>query len=640
MRGHTRMHARRVAPRHRAQVALLALLFASAPLAPAYAWTETEVASASAALRLDEGELHVELQLRVDVHRGWLEALEIAGLDPEVELEGPAVFVDEDGQRFVAEPRMRRGSLELTFPRREAPRRGVYRARVRFRSVAYAEPSPQDEVSGRATLRWTLPGWRAGLNGVEVRFDLPAGSDFAPVSEEAGEDEVGLITREREERDGRALLVASRVHLPRTLPWTIAVEVPRDATRERPPEAAPEASERGDAPGEESATAAGTSAPRGDIDARSDPRSDPRSDDAVAEPSSPTSLPHEGALHAGSIAGLTPLLDEDQARWLPSALALVAALLALWALLAFRGHAERRHSTPRPLLPLPFALRLALLLPVTLAGVFGPALTPRVPWAVLAALTLTLLAAQRNAEASVPRFGVWQPISPATRVPRARLPEVGSALGFVLASLLLGVAVLALAGLIPSVGYGVECAAAAAALPLLLGLRHRLPLSPEGRLRLLTGWATGLRVELPAEGTEDEIEATPLAFQLAAHRDEEGALQDARLRVILAERPRGLVRLDLAVAETEAPGGLVPVVRGVVVTREQSPAEELLRELLAGEELRPLRDTSGRFARIVSAERLLQIAAQLHEPRRATLRARETPRRSTTTPLRRPLSLH
>lgn len=606
----------------------LALVLGLSAPAPARAWTEAEVSSVQAAIQLDdEGMLHVELQMRVEIARGWLEVLEIAGLDEDLEVEGPAVFVDTEGQRMVAESRMNHGSLELVFPRREAPRRGQYRARVRFRSVAWA-----DRIDGeRASFRWTLPGWRAGLNGVEVRFDLPADAHFRLPSIEAGADETGLVERERRERDGRTELLATRVHLPRTVPWTLEVEVPRRSLRERPPEARTVV---GATEGAESDPGTRTTQSSSGVD-----ELPPATPTAAAERSV---RPAEASRPAAAALAPTPLLGEDTARWIPPSLAVLAALLALWGVLAFRHHTRRRHARARPLIGMPLPLRLGAIVLVGAMGALGHLLFAELPLPVLAAVGVTLLAAQKNADTEAVRFGVWRSV-PAGEMPsRALLPEVGSALGFTIVVALLTVATAALAGFLPSEAYAIESSAAAAALPLLLGLRHRLPLPPSARRAMLQRWAKELRLEGIANEHAEELEHEPaaLGFQLAMHFDEDDIAQDARLRVILAERPRGLVRLDLAIAETEAPGGLVPVIRGIVVTREKSPAELALRELLQEDERRPLRDSSGRYARILTPERLLEVATQLRDPGTETVKRRTTPRRVRTTSVRRPRSLH
>ena len=76
-----------------------------------------------------------------------------------------------------------------------------------------ASARPEGE---RTRYDWTLPGWRTGLDGVEVVIMGPSSLQFAE-----SEDTLATIAKERTEDDGVTTLTWERAHLPRTVPWTL-----------------------------------------------------------------------------------------------------------------------------------------------------------------------------------------------------------------------------------------------------------------------------------------------------------------------------------------------------------------------------------------------------------------------------------
>ncbi|HJK89766.1 MAG TPA: hypothetical protein RMH26_03430, partial [Polyangiaceae bacterium LLY-WYZ-15_(1-7)] len=192
----------------------------------AHAWTDAQVRTVKAEVRVDAAaRAEVQLAVEVRVRGGWLEGLEVAGLDPELALDEESLrFVSVQGERFRPRVRVREGGrVQLRFERREAPRRGTYEVRFRYRSdlAPMARPTEDGE---RVRVEWTLPGWEAGLDGVELTLDVPGDAAFPPE-----DDALATIHRSRETGEGRSRLSWRRAHLPRTLPWTVAAEVPAEA---------------------------------------------------------------------------------------------------------------------------------------------------------------------------------------------------------------------------------------------------------------------------------------------------------------------------------------------------------------------------------------------------------------------------
>lgn len=229
--------------------AILAFALLSCWSAPALAWTDAAVRSASARVTLsdDASSVHVELMAQLRIDGGWLEAFELDGLDeglvldpdvpPSFELwERPRWAPEEGGEaaegeppRIIPEPvfvaalaprvSVHGSRVAMSFRRRSAPRAGLYRARVTYDAPAtdYVVRSAE-----RAELRWTLPAWRNGLDDVQVTLVLPAGSSAVALSED---EDASIDVSEAESAEGE-IFTFTRVHLPRTQSWTIRAELP------------------------------------------------------------------------------------------------------------------------------------------------------------------------------------------------------------------------------------------------------------------------------------------------------------------------------------------------------------------------------------------------------------------------------
>ena len=394
------MHRRRTPTcRKLGRVALGLGLLTGAALAPvsARAWTEATVRSAQASVAVeDDGTALVALQLEVRVNRGWLEGLELAGLDPDLRLDETkpvwATSLDAPHKKFEPQVRVNRdGTLYISFPGRGgSPRRGrhlvglVYRARLGI-GRQDVDNSPRGgrlipDGGENVLVEWSLPPWESGLDQVGVALEVPGRAAFHAPAGPTAEHETGR----RVAGQATTTLLWERAHLPRTTTWTVAAVVP--------------------------ATSFGEGV-RGRLVAKSGgfPKPIPRS-------------------HS-----LEPIAAAAGSLW-------------LWLLLCgtwFRREARRRQAEPRPVLPLPTAVRHAVVAGLVIAAVLHWNTSARESFWLLAAATFLSLFVTSSRNRAFPEAGEWRSVRRADwgRVLRARgrdrlglaLPhDATSALGIVL----------------------------------------------------------------------------------------------------------------------------------------------------------------------------------------------------------------
>ena len=193
---------------------------------PAQAWTRTVVKSARATVDVErDTTLTVLLRLDVDVHAGWLHELDLVDLGKGVELDRyrPPYFRSEEGEIFRPEAELLEdGRIQLSFPRREAPRRGEYRVFIRYRSKADVRAV---EGTERARIVWSVPAWETGLHNVSVEFRAPKGSSVPTELRDAPPGVEFQVV----EQTNRTVIEWRRIHLPRTTAWPLSFDVPADA---------------------------------------------------------------------------------------------------------------------------------------------------------------------------------------------------------------------------------------------------------------------------------------------------------------------------------------------------------------------------------------------------------------------------
>lgn len=537
-------------------VLALALLFTPGR---AHAWADATVRSASARVTIDErAHAHVAIDATVRVDGGWLEALELDGLDTGLVLDplDPVTMVrapQPDAADLVGarapeplDPRVTLrddGVVVLSFTRRHAPRRGDYVVHLAYDAELAA--SAHAESDG-VHLVWTFPAWRHGLDSVQVEVLGPEGA--APVIEADDEIEVG-----EESLGGRTLYRLTRAHLARTREWPIALRVPEgvmvEALGALPPAPAPvHAAE-------------------------------------AASPASPPRAPWQGGI----------------------ALALASLYVALRVLRRSRV-AEIEGVELRAWLPLPAPLAALFVLALG-AAAMGVALTSGDERAlVVLALAMLALGISRGSPRSAsPRLGSFRH---ATRTIRhaARRAQLARQVGidaWLDASTLPGVVVLAaflgfvaraprealgpaLLAFAVAVVAGLDSPRAGRSLPPLVALAH------------LTAYTRRARVSL---------ERPPLALMPVVHLDVRGVAQDARIRV-LGALPDGTLRADLVVARSGLFGArvglLVVAARGSAL--DQALAADGRFEAIAEGKERVARLTpvgrqgiDGAFARLLEA---------------------------------------
>lgn len=570
-------------------LALLALGILGWPVS-AHAWTTATVRTARARVTLSEDarRVHVELMAEVRVDGGWLEGFDFDGLDEGLELDpnAPPVFerwavpeeeapaaapleptdappgeaLDTAEAHVDAMPRapifvgtlsprisVRGTRIGMSFPRRSAPRAGLYRAYVTY--DAPADASLIREVE-RAEFQWTLPAWRYGLEGVEITVVLPEGSTLVALEEDedASVDVVELdpsalapplVTPVPE---GWVALAFTRIHLPRTQSWTVRAELPasfRAAAPPPPPELARP------------------------------------SEIEAAPPASPIAV---------------------------SLIALVLAVLVVAKQKIREADEARAEVASGALLRMPSRVRAGLTM-LLLWGAWGLSLFAphHVPW-VFAAIAVLGTYGSSRALPGARRLGSFRSAwgaSPASvraaqeahrRARRARVIDATTWQGLVL----LG-ALLSLSAFLAARGWlSLEVALVAAASFVLVlasggGAQH--PRDALASLGALLAWAETLTVSL-----SDGLALAPLV-----HVDIRGRVQAARLRVVLPHPEDGLVRSDLVLGTEGAPCLVLAARRG-------SKAERALLALAAKEGLSVISTPQDRTALAWNGFRLSTVA--------------------------------
>jgi hypothetical protein len=194
---------------------------------PAQAWTRTVVEGARATVDVErDATLSILLRLDVEVHAGWLHEMELAGLGPDVDLDlyRPPYFRSEEGEIFRPDAEVREGGIiHLSFPRREAPRKGEYRVFMRYRTKADVRAVEVDGES-RARIVWSVPAWETGLHNVSVEIRAPRGS-LVPTDMHETPPGVDFQVAHRAKR---TVIEWRRIHLPRMTEWPLTLDVPGD----------------------------------------------------------------------------------------------------------------------------------------------------------------------------------------------------------------------------------------------------------------------------------------------------------------------------------------------------------------------------------------------------------------------------
>lgn len=529
---------------------LLALVAACAllPAARVRAWTEAGVSSvlATVAARAD-GHVHVRMDLTVAVRGGVLRELEIAGLDPELVLDGSVatVLVGLDGASYRPEVTPNAaGRVLFSFPGRDGPRRGTYRMAFAY-DAELGQRATTTEEDGRIRFTWTLPGWQTGLDGVSVIVDAPPHA----VLTSDGQSENGVEARAEESADG-VRFTFRRPHLPRTLPWPVSFVLPR-----------------ADVP----------AALRGEV----------RRTGRVALRSSA-----EGAE------------DERTGRILAAILALAAILKRM----AWNRAVRLRDASSAPFLPL---IRNGLVHALFVVGAAGLAIhfwarMPEVAFAALASVVLVgIPRSARRTRAS--RLGGFRPVTRDDLVRARRASWLGhlEPLAFFDLREPAGWALFA------AISYGLlrlELLAGPAprdaafttwhGLVLLVclfasGSRANLPSTALERLDGLRRTAEKLRLPSTSEA--------PMSIALAVHCDAHGELQDARIRLVTPHRLPGLVRLDVVLVDRLALGGYSRVPSWLAVVRSGTDADRALQATTTA--MRTQKAPGGRRARLIDFDR-------------------------------------
>lgn len=517
-------------------------------LAPreARAWANAQVTSAHAEADVSaEGGVRARFELQVRVLGGWLSELEIAGLDHDLVLDEttPPTFARATGEAIPFELISdASGRVSFRFRQGNAPRVGDYVASFGYgASIAQGGIRAAEEDAGRVAYAWTFPAWDTGLDAVEVVLRAPAGAAV-----QAGdEDALTGVTLQTSEEAGRPRFAMRRLHLPRSIPWTVSFTLPRDQ-----------------------------------VPAELRPPSTPRAVRAVVATS-------------------------RDGRPQPSTRLVCAAfvLVALVKRVTFGRRARARGSVPRPWVP--FASDVVVAPLIVALGAGAAFAWPRSPeTAFVALVAVVALVVQRPARrVATARIGSFRVASEADVrsarwacfVDSVSLASLFDATRW--AGMLVGLATLAGLWFLhmkepadsADAVFSVHHALVLLGLLFLVGGASMVPRSVEERLLALEAVARSLR--LPSDA------GRRFGFRLALHRDAHDVAQDARLRLSSEHRAPGLVRIDIALVERATLGGYVLATVLLAVVRQGSPAERILMRALPSQGVKVA--PGGRRARVL-----------------------------------------
>ncbi len=214
---------------HRYAAVLAGCIVVCSDFSTAHAWTEAAVHEVSAHLDMRSSErVSVELRLRILVQRGWVEGFDIDGLGEHVQLdpERPATMTAADGSEHHPLVNTGRGRLRLSFSRHDTPTRGQYEAKIFYSEMLHV--TEEQPHSDRLRVSWSLPPWQNGLDNVSIEIIAQAGAQA--VDPDTNQGHVTADTMDR-----GTLIRFRRIHLPRTLPWRVLVDLPRPESSERAP---------------------------------------------------------------------------------------------------------------------------------------------------------------------------------------------------------------------------------------------------------------------------------------------------------------------------------------------------------------------------------------------------------------------
>lgn len=493
-----------------------ALVVVSLAPSRASAWADATVRSASARVSLDEGaRAHVSIDATVRIEGGWLEALELDGLDAGLVLDpldpvtmAPAPSPDAmpgDAPPDALEPLVTLrddGVVVLSFTRRHAPRRGDYVVHLAY-DADLTSHAVADEAGVHVT--WTFPAWRHGLDSVHVELALPARAH--PVI--GADDEIEVGSRDE---GGRAVWTLTRAHLARTREWPIEILAPPGVMAEGV---------------------------------------------ALAPPAAPT----RDALPSAPAAPRPP--------WQGGLALAIASVLVALRIVRSRALEAREHVSLQPLVPLPIALRALLVLAIG-AALMGATLVGQ-DARVLGALALVLLAlavSRRAPRKTPPRIGSFRHVTPSLRA-AARRARLVHRLG--IDAWLDGTSppgVLVLVGLATCVLRVPGAASGPCLLALALVVVTLLDATRLGRAE--PPLVTLARLVALARRTRVRLDGPAIALMPVVHLDVRGVAQEARLRV-LGAFPEGTLRVDVVVARMGPLGAryglLVVAARGSEIDR-------------------------------------------------------------------------
>lgn len=550
-------------------VSILAFLLVSLTGArPAKAWVDVHIEGDDIRLSLERsGAARVEHRITLKIAGGPLRSLDVRGVDQDAapEPEGYVVPLREANQHSLASaipvalelippgnkpeadgsPPV--ASLRIRFQNDRGLGRGVYVLLVRYGTNLSARISRSGAM---AKVAWRGPIWGDGLDSARVTFELPAAPN-EPRAEDAADLAAAPAAAASPSAadpaptaEGKALVLSTL----RRGPTKDAIELLRPYM------------------------------PKGEAvtwSIRADLRAFKATSPESARPPEPSLSP------LGSSLGALPAPAYRALVFLGgAALFVIYSLLVAWKSIEVARDAKARAIAPRPLIPLPTALRAMLAGLALVAGLAVELIAERATLGALLVLLATALAAHRSPRwqktARLRGPGRWLPMAEAEAFrdpPRqpGGLLDAGTRAGkalLLLALGALGAGVVALNEISPYQADLIAFDATALLVIFCTGRRAELPPRPDAPARFLRDVARRVRRALRKE--EPRI--------IGRIRVPEGQSEPDELRLALAPRKaqRGFVAIEIGVVYAQGTGGSLGLPEVLLRVTAGSPCEEAI----------------------------------------------------------------
>lgn len=208
----------------------------------AYAWTEARIQSVTADIFIEKNaKTKIDLQLKIEVRRGWLERIDLPGFSPvlEIDTETSPTLVDENLKWYPVKIEAPHSKLiQAFFYNKKKPKRGNYTLSFSFfteiQTLSQTQAKERFPTAKKSLLNeeektvihWLFPSWDNNLNNIIVRFHFPIKSDAEIIAFDPPTlVQTKKIIEKTPSNAQKIVLSYNRHHLPRTISWPLWMNV-------------------------------------------------------------------------------------------------------------------------------------------------------------------------------------------------------------------------------------------------------------------------------------------------------------------------------------------------------------------------------------------------------------------------------